>query len=144
MTSPESCPEPSSAPDPQASNADKVRWATLVLLKQYEWLGTRDVIYQADIELSRTAIYQANAVLFDVSQKLEDPAPIPMLIWCPECGERHIDDEFENVPHALHACQNCGFAWRHAIERTVGVKFLPGYKDHTPPRTDQLRLRRRT
>ena len=27
-------------------------------------------------------------------------APIPMLLWCPECGERHVDrGEFATKPH---------------------------------------------
>lgn len=57
-------------------------------------------------------------------------APIPMLLWCPECGERHIDvGEFATRPHHTHACQGCGHVWRPAIEPTVGVQFLPGFKN---------------
>lgn len=53
---------------------------------------------------------------------------IPMLLWCPECGERHIDEgEFATRSHATHACQNCGMVWRPALVPTVGVRFLPGY-----------------
>jgi len=56
--------------------------------------------------------------------------PIPMLLWCPECGERHIDvDEFATKPHHTHACQGCGMVWRPAIVPTVGVQFLPGFKN---------------
>lgn len=54
----------------------------------------------------------------------------PMLIWCPQCGERHIDEaEFATKPHHTHACQYCGFVWRPAIVPTVGVRFLPGFKN---------------
>ena len=57
-------------------------------------------------------------------------SPIPMLIWRPECGERHVDQgEFKTKPHHTHACQQCGHVWRPAIVATVGVKFLPGFKD---------------
>jgi hypothetical protein len=57
-------------------------------------------------------------------------APIPMLLWCPGCHARHIDvGEFETRPHSTHACQTCGLAWRPAIVATVGVQFLPGFKD---------------
>lgn len=57
-------------------------------------------------------------------------APVPMLLWCPECGERHIDkDGFELKPHHTHACQHCGHVWRPAIEATCGVQFLPGFKN---------------
>ena len=56
--------------------------------------------------------------------------PIPMLLWCPVCHERHIDrDEFASKAHHSHACQFCGVVWRPAIVDTVGVQFLPGYKD---------------
>jgi hypothetical protein len=59
------------------------------------------------------------------------PAPtIPMLLWCPECGERHVDEgEFATRIHSTHACQNCGHCWRPAIVPTVGVRFLPGFKN---------------
>ena len=55
---------------------------------------------------------------------------IPILLWCPMCGERHIDEgAFARKLHHTHACQSCGFTWRPAIEPTVGVQFLPGFKD---------------
>jgi hypothetical protein len=63
---------------------------------------------------------------------LGEPAPIPMLLWCPKCGGRHIDKgEFATKPHHTHACQHegCGLPWRPAIVPTVGVEFLPGFKD---------------
>lgn len=55
---------------------------------------------------------------------------VPMLLWCPECGERHVDvGEFESKKHHTHACQLCGHVWRPAIVATVGVQFLPGFKN---------------
>ena len=60
----------------------------------------------------------------------DDPEPIPMLLWCPECGKRHVDEGlFAARPHKAHACQHCGHIWRPAIVRTVGVQFLPGFRD---------------
>jgi uncharacterized Zn finger protein len=60
-------------------------------------------------------------------------APIPMLLWCPNCGERHIDrGVFATKLHHTHACQECGMVWRPAIVETVGVRFLPGFKDDPP------------
>lgn len=54
----------------------------------------------------------------------------PMLLWCPECGERHIDEgEFADKVHHTHACQHCGHVWRPAVEPTTGVRFLPGFKN---------------
>ncbi len=57
-------------------------------------------------------------------------APIPMRIICPRCSELHIDEgEFATKPHHTHACQECGEVWRPAIVPTVGVRFLPGFKN---------------
>lgn len=65
---------------------------------------------------------------FDRIRELEKP--IRMLLNCPACHERHADvGEFATKPHRTHACQHCGLVWRPAIEHTVGVQFLPGYKD---------------
>lgn len=58
--------------------------------------------------------------------------PIPMRLICPrsDCGELHIDaGEFVTKPHHTHACQYCGEVWRPAIVPTVGVRFLPGFKN---------------
>lgn len=59
-----------------------------------------------------------------------EPAPIPMLIYCPMCKARHIDEgEFATKSHHTHACQTCGHVWRPAVVATVGVQFLPGFKN---------------
>lgn len=55
---------------------------------------------------------------------------IPMRIPCPTCGQLHIDaGEFAIKPHHTHACQYCGCVWRPAVVATVGVRFLPGFKN---------------
>ncbi len=59
--------------------------------------------------------------------------PIKMLLWCPECGKRHVDVALAMKPHHTHACQHCGHVWRPAIEPTIGVQFLPGFKDEPSP-----------
>lgn len=59
-------------------------------------------------------------------------APIPMILTCPSCCGRHVDrGRFATHAHHTHACQHCGMVWRPAIQATVGVQFLPGFKD--PP-----------
>lgn len=59
--------------------------------------------------------------------------PIPMRLTCPECGELHIDaGEFAVRPHHTHACQSCGMVWRPAVVPTVGVRFLPGFRNDPP------------
>lgn len=60
--------------------------------------------------------------------KLSEFYSIPMILTCPSCGERHIDEgAFAEVPHHTHACQHCGMVWRPAKVNTHGVRFLPGY-----------------
>lgn len=69
------------------------------------------------------------------AEELERPAPLRMLMWCPECGERHVDaGRYAARPHHTHACQGCGHVWRPAVEDTVGVRHLRGFKD--PPCDD--------
>lgn len=59
--------------------------------------------------------------------------PVPMILHCPECHKRHIDEgPFATRPHHTHACQHCGFVWRPAIVNTVGVQYLPGFKNELP------------
>lgn len=58
------------------------------------------------------------------------PHTIPMILFCPKCGGRHIDEgEFATKVHHTHSCQHCGVTWRPAIVPTVGVQFLPGFKN---------------
>ena len=64
------------------------------------------------------------------TSKLAADYTIPMILTCPSCGERHIDEaEFAEVPHHTHACQGCGMVWRPAKVNTHGVRFLPGYSN---------------
>jgi rubredoxin len=65
--------------------------------------------------------------------------PIPMLLWCPCCGARHIDRaEFATKVHHTHACQECGHVWRPAIVPTLGVQFLPGFRNEDPEPADPV------
>ena len=60
--------------------------------------------------------------------------PIPMRLTCPTCGQLHIDEgDFATKPHHTHACQSCGHTWRPAVVPTVGVRFLPGFKNEGDP-----------
>ena len=63
---------------------------------------------------------------------VETPVAIPMILTCPSCNARHVDKgEFVTKPHHTHSCQSCGLTWRPAVVPTVGVQFLPGFKDPT-------------
>ena len=56
--------------------------------------------------------------------------PVPMILHCPDCHERHIDQgKLARTDHRTHACQFCGFLWAPAVVPTVGVQFLPGCKN---------------
>jgi ribosomal protein L32 len=71
----------------------------------------------------------------------DDLKVIEILLWCPECGERHVDkNEFASKPHHTHACQHCGHVWRPAIVCTVGVQFLPGFKDEKQRREPRVQV----
>lgn len=60
---------------------------------------------------------------------LMDPVAA-MYLTCPKCNARHIDEgAFVHKPHHTHSCQSCGLTWRPAIGYTVGVQFLPGFKN---------------
>ncbi len=62
--------------------------------------------------------------------------PLPIRIHCPECGKLHVDDgEWMTRSHHTHSCQACGATWRPAVAPTVGVQFLPGFRNaESPPR----------
>lgn len=60
-------------------------------------------------------------------------APIPMLLFCPECGLQHVDapepardgeEAWDNPPHRSHLCRGCGTVWRPADVATVGVASI--------------------
>jgi hypothetical protein len=64
----------------------------------------------------------------------EESTPISMRLHCPKCGEMHVDQgEFATKPHHTHSCQYCGLTWRPAIPPTVGVRYLPGFRDEVRP-----------
>ena len=50
-----------------------------------------------------------NAVSEALREQMSAPAPVPMLLTCPMCTKRHIDEgEFATKGHHTHACQSCG------------------------------------
>ncbi|WP_186163383.1 hypothetical protein [Burkholderia gladioli] len=74
-------------------------------------------------------------------------APIPMLLFCPQCGTQHIDAPenepgqlisggpnagravspkvtWSNPPHRSHLCHACSCIWRPADVATVGVDAI--------------------
>lgn len=61
--------------------------------------------------------------------ELADRPPRPMILFCPDCGEQHIDkpepeNGWHNPPHKTHLCHGCGNLWRPSAEPTVGVAAI--------------------
>ncbi len=60
-------------------------------------------------------------------------APIPMILYCPKCSFRHIDEgEWATRPHHTHRCNECDMEWTPALVHTYGVLKLianPGAVD---------------
>jgi hypothetical protein len=80
------------------------------------------------LECLECAAASANFIIRDYAERAA--RPVPMILNCPACGGRHIDEgEFATKSHHTHACQHCGMVWRPAIGPTVGVQFLPGFKN---------------
>lgn len=80
------------------------------------------------VEWKVTKIHATDTFAAEVGKVVAEP--IPMLLHCPLCNERHVDaGEFATRSHHTHACQACGHVWRPALVPTVGVRFLPGFKD---------------
>lgn len=96
----------------------------------------RDILKEAEdlIEESRkpgseTLHYLIYALADELRKRRDVEEAIPLVLTCPSCGERHIDEGVFSVKlHHTHACQSCGMVWRPAVVYTVGVRFLPGFK----------------
>lgn len=61
---------------------------------------------------------------------------IPVPLWCPHCGLRHVDHERAHVPwhkraHTTHRCQGCGMDW------DVYVSGAPVDEPPTPEETEE-------
>lgn len=49
---------------------------------------------------------------------------IPIKLWCPYCGTRHIDKErngekWHRRAHTTHRCQGCGKDWESTLAAPV-------------------------
>lgn len=66
--------------------------------------------------------------------------PIPMVLYCPQCGLQHVDEPdlangWNNPPHKSHLCHGCDCIWRPADVPTVGVRRIEtkGQADNWEP-----------
>ncbi len=83
-------------------------------------------------------------------------APIDMLLYCPKCGEQHIDEpeaedddyhatvlsgrkspRWTNPPHRSHLCHHCDHIWRPADVPTNGVKAIKTKGQHDSPESER-------
>lgn len=77
-----------------------------------------------------------SSLLREIAEQMT--APIDMVLYCPKCGEQHIDEPeprsvtldrvrdshspaWTNPPHRTHLCHACGYRWRPADVATNGV-----------------------
>lgn len=102
-----------------------------------------DIRHMPLTELRQGAVCQLDTITLleqrITSLEAQLRGPIPMILFCPMCGARHVDKgKFATEPHKSHSCQGCGFTWSPSHRHTVGVQFLPGYKDEEPTREGSM------
>jgi hypothetical protein len=98
--------------------------------------GRERIEYERRIDALHGDISKLRDLMEEHSRASKDAArealaTIPIRINCPECGELHVDEALKDKPHHTHACQGCGNVWRPSVRNTIGVRFLPGFKDDT-------------
>lgn len=93
-------------------------------------------------------LHPENISRYAATQPSADDAPIPMLLFCPQCSMQHIDAPedaecdgevvqsygWSNPPHRSHLCAGCGHIWRPADVATTGVAAIAtrGKQDGSP------------
>jgi hypothetical protein len=101
-------------------------------LLQYDGLDTvirAAITHPMSTAHRKEALEAIGAVVEIIGLSVAIP-PVPMILTCPSCNTRHFDEgEFATKTHHTHACQTCGMVWRPALVATVGVRFLPGFKN---------------
>ena len=107
-------------------------WSFYAVLRRRNstWVITRHATH-GDAQLAVDALYVdlVQPILTGDVEGDAKPEPIPLILTCPGCNARHIDEgEFATKVHHTHSCQACGLTWRPAVVPTVGVQFLPRFK----------------
>lgn len=93
------------------------------------WIGNARVSHLEGNDSLGACLLQIERLLEELHQQTA-AVPVPLLLNCPGCGERHFDEGvWATRPHRVHACQVCGMQWAPALVYTVGVRFLPGCKN---------------
>lgn len=86
-----------------------------------------------------------NFARMDVYAEPVEPGPVDMILYCPLCGLKHVDEpeialkagakqRWTNPPHRSHLCHGCGYIWRPSDIPTNGVQSIETKgKDDNPP-----------
>lgn len=55
---------------------------------------------------------------------------VPMILYCPKCGEKHVDRGIFGTTHVhrSHLCSACGHVWKPFNYATIGVEDVAAYK----------------
>jgi hypothetical protein len=88
------------------------------------FIGTRTWAHQDNRNTVATRIQDAAEILAARRVAEALAAPIPMILFCPNCGWQHVDAPspgWDNPPHKSHLCHACAHIWRPADVATVGV-----------------------
>jgi len=85
-----------------------------------------DFLYHGAREWATRGIIRGKREVTEVKPEPGQPVtvPIDMILYCPSCGEQHIDapeENWANPPHRSHLCDACGCIWRPADVATNGV-----------------------
>jgi hypothetical protein len=73
---------------------------------------------------------------------LQAVAPIDLILFCPSCGEQHIDapdertPDWTNPPHKSHLCRRCKHIWRPCDRPTNGVASIQTVGKSDSPRAE--------
>lgn len=78
-------------------------------------------------EVSREKFFDRGSFTRCVVMKLDEP--VPMILLCPKCGEKHVDKGIWGTTriHRTHLCAKCGETWRPFPHATVGVEDVAAY-----------------
>ncbi len=106
--------------------------------------GAQNVVYTRDVTGSNYTIHALDSDVY-----VKNPSPIPMVLFCPNCGMQHIDapardshapcatcsappaapcygscTAWTNPSHRSHLCAGCTHVWRPADVPTTGVEAI--------------------
>lgn len=100
--------------------------ATRILIEKDEETGHRKVWYLKGAPPSPEIMHAANELYCIDAQTAEVERkkyfPTDLALWCPNCGERHIDEgEWRTRVHTTHKCEHCHHEWRPHEFPTMGV-----------------------